>query len=399
MSGMFLEVAIDNAHFMLPRGIHTLAKGPVGRIDDVHQICTYYRQLGVATLLQEGSADRYDICAMQSAGMYLYELEPQPDGAKVTSFAKPLFDAIGSGYWEAARWIAEASRPTWNPEREYEDDFLYVWFLIQHGVLQAPAEVTEPILERYEEVLDGELDLRLDVCRALLRRHAKDFDTALVGLLERRRRDNGEDAGWVFPTRDASGRVTHVVEAKQQRTVAGRKVPHLPSPHRLRDTFATAAHEAGVHPLDLKVLMNHALPGGDVTLGYVRPSVEHLRGAVERVAGFLLMRMEGGAPRSAPKPPSLPPAAPVALPLKSAASSSPREVKHERRRGLARRPCAPSAQRGAPGSPAHIGPLGRHPRRDVRHGDLTGDGVGDGAQRGAGVRARGRAGSRSGPRP
>lgn len=189
MSGMFLEVAIDNAHFMLPRGIHTLAKGPVGRIDDVHQICTYYRQLGVATLLQEGSADRYHICAMQSAGMYLYELEPQPDGAKVTSFAKPLFDAIGSGYWEAARWIAEASRPTWNPEREYEDDFLYVWFLIQHGVLQAPAEVTEPILERYEEVLDGELDLRLDVCRALLRRHAKDFDTALVGLLERRRHD------------------------------------------------------------------------------------------------------------------------------------------------------------------------------------------------------------------
>ena len=119
----------------------------------------------------------------------------------------------------------------------------------------------------------------------------------VVELLERRRRENGEDAGWVFPTRDSSGRVTHVVEAKQQRTVAGRKVPHLPSPHRLRDTFATAAHEAGVHPLDLKVLMNHALPGGDVTLGYVRPSVEHLRGAVERVAGFLLMRMEGGAPR------------------------------------------------------------------------------------------------------
>lgn len=114
---MFLEVAIGNAQFMLPRGIGMLSRGPVGRIDDVHQICTYYRQLGVATLLQEGTADRYHVCAMQSAGMYLHELQRQPEEAKVTSFAKPLFDAIGSGYWQAARWIAEASRATWNPGR------------------------------------------------------------------------------------------------------------------------------------------------------------------------------------------------------------------------------------------------------------------------------------------
>ena len=72
----------------------------------------------------------------------------------------------------------------------------------------------------------------------------------------------------------------------------GRKVEHLPSPHRLRDTFATAGHEARVHPLDLKVLMNHTLPAGDdVTEGYIRPSVGHLRGCVEQVAAFLLERM------------------------------------------------------------------------------------------------------------
>jgi integrase len=101
-------------------------------------------------------------------------------------------------------------------------------------------------------------------------------------------------AGWLFPTRDRAGRLTHVREPKEQRVVAGRKRPWLPSPHRLRDTFATAAHEAGVHPLDLKVLMNHALPAADdVTLGYIRPSLEHLRTSVERVAGFLEERMRG----------------------------------------------------------------------------------------------------------
>lgn len=121
--------------------------------------------------------------------------------------------------------------------------------------------------------------------------------TPVLALLHRRRSQNaaqGDDAGWVFPTRDRSGRVTHVQEPKEQRLVAGRKVRHLPSPHRLRDTFATAAHESGVHPLDLKALMNHTLPGsGDVTMGYVRPSVEHLRGVVEEVAGFLEGRMGG----------------------------------------------------------------------------------------------------------
>ncbi|HEX9708928.1 MAG TPA: tyrosine-type recombinase/integrase [Candidatus Thermoplasmatota archaeon] len=126
----------------------------------------------------------------------------------------------------------------------------------------------------------------------------------VLELLRRRQSGNhalpgfdGDDAGWVFPARDRGGRVTHVVEPKEQRYVPGpggrlRKVRHLPSPHRLRDTFASAAHEARVHPLDLKVLMNHALPGsGDVTMGYIRPSIEHLRGCVEAVAGFLGERM------------------------------------------------------------------------------------------------------------
>lgn len=114
----------------------------------------------------------------------------------------------------------------------------------------------------------------------------------VLGILHRRRGAGGEDGGWVFPSRDRAGRICHVVEAKEQRYVDGRKVAYLPSPHRLRDTFATAAHEARIHPLDLKVLMNHALPGeDDVTMGYIRPSIEHLRGCVEEVAGFLEGKM------------------------------------------------------------------------------------------------------------
>ena len=53
---------------------------------------------------------------------------------------------------------------------------------------------------------------------------------------------------WVFPARDRAGRPTHVQEPKEQRLVDGKKRTLLPSPHRLRDIFATAAYGA-VHLL------------------------------------------------------------------------------------------------------------------------------------------------------
>jgi len=119
----------------------------------------------------------------------------------------------------------------------------------------------------------------------------------VLGLLARRKLDNlrwfSSDGGWAFPTRDRSGSVTHVQEAKEQRyerredgTYA--KVGSLPSPHRLRDTFATACREAGVGMMETKALMNHRLPEEDVTEGYIRLSEEHLRGCQERVTAFLL---------------------------------------------------------------------------------------------------------------
>jgi integrase len=135
----------------------------------------------------------------------------------------------------------------------------------------------------------------------------------VLELLRRRKEENaeliGDDGGWVFPARvranrNSEGRVVnpargaHVQEVKEQRYAPKekgkprRKVEHLPSPHRLRDTFATAAHEAGVSRLDLKLLMNHATTKGDVTEGYQMPSTEHLRECAKRITAFLLERME-----------------------------------------------------------------------------------------------------------
>ncbi len=124
------------------------------------------------------------------------------------------------------------------------------------------------------------------------------LSSEVLDLLARRREENelavgGDDRGWAWPTRDRDGRGTHMKEPKEQeygRDEEGnlRKRNVMPSPHRQRDTFATAALEAGVDPLSLKILMNHTLPEGDVTEGYIRPSVEHLRACQEKITAFLL---------------------------------------------------------------------------------------------------------------
>lgn len=113
-----------------------------------------------------------------------------------------------------------------------------------------------------------------------------------LDILRRRRAENvklvPDDGGWAFPARNMRGEVTCVQEMKEKPIEPSGK---LPSPHRLLDTFATAASEAELARQEIKLLMNHVLPQGDVTDGYTRNSPEHLLGCVERVAAFLSARL------------------------------------------------------------------------------------------------------------
>lgn len=121
----------------------------------------------------------------------------------------------------------------------------------------------------------------------------------VLDLLRRRREENGVlftggDVGWVFPARRRDGTTSHVREVKEQRYVKTedgvRKRTAMPGPHALRHTFANAGHEAMLRELDLGILMNHAppRPRGNVTRGYIHPSMDHLRECTEKVASYLL---------------------------------------------------------------------------------------------------------------
>ena len=94
----------------------------------------------------------------------------------------------------------------------------------------------------------------------------------------------GDTCQWVFPTRSNSGEIIPLQEPKEQRR-------DMPSPHRLRDTYTTAANSAGLSPYDIDVLTNHRPPKGSVTAGYIRQDFEHLRQQQQKVADYLKQKM------------------------------------------------------------------------------------------------------------
>ncbi|MFY0562744.1 Imm49 family immunity protein [Archangium lansingense] len=126
----------------------------------------------------------------KSAWAFHFYLEGSEEPAKATSQCEPFFDAIACDDLGAARAIAERSRTTWNADEEYEEDFLYARFLMDRFALGAGQAHLEGLLRRYEQLLAGGEDSRLELCRALLEGNQKLFDETLDRLIDDRKRES-----------------------------------------------------------------------------------------------------------------------------------------------------------------------------------------------------------------
>jgi len=134
----------------------------------------------------------------------------------------------------------------------------------------------------------------VDLARRLLRvprpkgGEARAFDLplsdALVEILRRRKAEHDKLAAgdrklepWAWPAASKTG---HIAEPREE---------GLPGTiHDLRRVFITVAtHRLKLHPYDVKLLVNHALPRADVTTHYVAADVEALRVPMQAISDAL----------------------------------------------------------------------------------------------------------------
>jgi hypothetical protein len=104
------------------------------------------------------------------------------------SRAFPFLDALAAGEPDTAADIARLSATTWMKDDEYEDDFLYMRFLMELTVDRHSARLTDG-LRRLQEVAADREPERLGICEALLAADRTVFDTAMERLELKRREE------------------------------------------------------------------------------------------------------------------------------------------------------------------------------------------------------------------
>jgi integrase len=115
----------------------------------------------------------------------------------------------------------------------------------------------------------------------------------LVQLLELRKEENKKiapDSPWVFPAAVGDG---HIVETRIEHATQY-------TTHDLRRTFITVAESLEISPYAIKLLVNHSLPKGDVTGGYIVPELERLRAPMQAITDRLLALAKGKSARIVP---------------------------------------------------------------------------------------------------
>jgi hypothetical protein len=171
----FVEVAEERQDFRT-----------IGKVCE--ELSEHYRALGICLLSRDADVDAFFHHLIQSALTRRYYLqgvaavgggEPRHRRA---SFLAPAFDAMAARQWKLAAEIFANSADKWTEGEEYEDDFCYADFVRRAAT--GANDGIDDLLEHWEEVLEGGLDLRLDMARALHARDGAAFADALRVVIE-----------------------------------------------------------------------------------------------------------------------------------------------------------------------------------------------------------------------
>ena len=182
MTSQMLPMIMANAEYDLNKGLPFVQQGDANK--KIYElVCRAYRVRGICRLFLEGLPGPLHADLQNSGKTFLQYLKSARDDELVTSKGTPFFDSIAGNDFETARQIAAHSRHTWNNDEEYEDDFLYVDFLMKHFFMDGGEDEIEKILQKFADLVGDESSPRLDVCQAFVNRDGQAFDEALGDLI------------------------------------------------------------------------------------------------------------------------------------------------------------------------------------------------------------------------
>lgn len=179
MTSKFMQIHVSNALSDNEDAIAAGIGGAGTSLRAMLEFCTNYRVLGIGAFFLYGDAICFGKYLYKSGRAFLHFLGAADDAVKVTGRSKPFFDAICAVDFDGAREIALRSRRTRSPDYEYEEDFLFVHFLMRRFFEGCPDDEARDLLDRWDKALEGAADERLGVCKALLAKDDEAFDEAI----------------------------------------------------------------------------------------------------------------------------------------------------------------------------------------------------------------------------
>lgn len=128
-----------------------------------------YRRRGLARFFLACDARALHEDLQRSGAAYLHFLRTSAEADIVVSRADALWDAIACGDYACASNMAQILETvSLKADLEYEDDFLYVMFVLRRFLTQQPSAALVATLNRMKELCGENMSPKVELCEALL---------------------------------------------------------------------------------------------------------------------------------------------------------------------------------------------------------------------------------------
>jgi len=143
-----------------------------------------FRQMGISCLFWDDEIIHFCSYLNDDANSFLHFITGLSPDTMVTSKFDAFFDALVCKNYTLTEKISTLHPTKVNHNYEYEEEFYYFHFLMSYFQGYNEPGLNE-ILLKWEKVLDGNTDIRYDICKSLIKKDVVLFEESFFPLLQK----------------------------------------------------------------------------------------------------------------------------------------------------------------------------------------------------------------------